>query len=233
MTSRLPVLVSVPHAGLSIPDEIRHLNRLSDEEIADDGDRGAREIYLLDSEVDQFVTTDVARAFVDMNRSRTDRSKDGVVKTHTCWDIPVYNEPLSPELVETLLDRYHRPYHERLSKAAGLGLLCGLDCHTMASSGPPVGPDPGTERPAVCLSNANGATFPNDWLEQMADCFRHAYHHDVSLNSPFKGGFITREHGREMPWLQIELSRKAIYPVEEKRIRVLESLRLFVERVQT
>ena len=56
---------------------------------------------------------------------------------------------------------------------------------------------------------------------------------DVRLNDPFKGGFITREHGREMPWLQIELSRAPIYTDVEKRDRVLDAITGFVERVAT
>lgn len=229
--SRLPLLLSVPHAGLDVPNEVSRLNLLTPGQIADDGDGGARGIYSLADDVEVFVTTQVARAFVDMNRARDDRRKDGVVKTHTCWDIPIYREPLDDALVERLLDAHHHPYHARLADAAHRGLLLGIDCHTMAASGPPVGPDPGVKRPAVCLSNADGLTCPDDWLALLADCFRQAYHDDVRLNHPFKGGFITREQGKRMPWVQVELSRAPIFSDDEKRHRVLSALRRFVELV--
>lgn len=225
----LPFIVSVPHAGLVIPEETRDLCLLTAEEVAADGDEGARAVYAIERNVAVFVSTDVARAAVDMNRARDDIRRDGVVKTHTCWNVPIYRTPLSDTVVEALLDRYHRPYHARLSKAAALDLQLGIDCHTMAATGPPVGPDPGAVRPAVCLSNAD-ETCPDDWLELMADCFREAYHPNVRLNDPFKGGFITREHGREMPWMQLELSREPTYPVAEKRARVLAALTLWVSR---
>lgn len=219
----LPLLVSVSHAGLTIPEELAAHCLLTPEEIADDGDRGARVIFAIESEVATFVTTDIARAAVDMNRARDDRRKDGIVKTHTCWDVPIYRQPLPESLVDTVLDRYHEPYHARLTAAAELGLTLAIDCHTMAEHGPPVGPDPGARRPLVCLSNAD-ETCPDRWLEEMAECFRRAYHEDVAINEPFKGGFIIRAHAHEMPWLQIELSRTPVFPDDEKRRRVLAAL---------
>ena len=89
----LPLLLSVPHAGLTIPPEVENLCVLTKKEIIEDGDEGAARIYLpLQKEVYSLVTTDVARAIVDMNRAEEDKSKDGIVKTHTCWDVPVYRE---------------------------------------------------------------------------------------------------------------------------------------------
>ncbi len=185
---RLPLLISVPHAGLSVPSELERLNLLLPREIAEDGDEGAREIYqVLKSEVTHFLSSDIARAFVDLNRAEDDIRKDGVVKTHTCWDVPIYGEPLGPDVVETLLRRYHRPYHQRLSELAGQQVILGVDCHTMAAFGPPVGPDPGSERPQVCLGNADG-TCPADWMENMRVWFQAHVPGEVSVNEPFSGG---------------------------------------------
>ena len=99
--------------------------------------------------------------------------------------------------IETLLDRYHRPYHRTLDRPASTGSFrLGLDCHTMAATGPPVGPDPGAKRPLVCLSNADG-TCPSEWLVALADCFRRAFDtDDVRINEPFRGGHIIRRHWR-------------------------------------
>jgi N-formylglutamate amidohydrolase len=47
---------------------------------------------------------------------------------------------------------------------------------------------------------------------------------DVTINKPFAGGFITRSHGREMPWVQIELSRIDDVSVADKRAGVLRAL---------
>jgi len=221
---KLPLLVSVPHAGLLVPPEIEPLCLLTPEQIVTDGDEQAAEIYDFEEHVEARLTTDVARAIVDLNRAEDDRRKDGVVKTHTCWDVPVYRAPLSEDRVESLLARYHRPYHARLAELAGSGARLGVDCHTMAASGPPVGPDPGVERPWVCLSHADG-TCPQAWLDSMARCLEAAFGRPPSINRPFRGGFIIRSHAAEMPWMQLELSRAPFMSPAEKRERVLRALR--------
>ena len=222
--STLPFVISVPHAGLWVPDEVAANCILSPKEIAEDGDGGAAEIYSIADEVGAFVTTDVARAVVDVNRPRDDRRADGVVKTHTCWDVPVYRRPLRQAEVERLLDAYYVPYHRRLSELGASGQWpLGIDCHTMAASGPPVGPDPGAERPWICLSNGD-RTCPQEWIEGLAACFADLIGSPVGINDPFRGGYITSSHAAEMPWIQLELSRAPFMPNHDKRQMVLSAL---------
>ena len=77
----------------------------------------------------------IARAFVDLNRAEDDRppaNPDGVVKSATCFDRPIYSEPLDDQTIERLLALYHRPYHEGLESAArerGGGPGPGLPLH--------------------------------------------------------------------------------------------------------
>lgn len=227
---RLPLLISVPHAGTRVPSEVASLNRLTAAEIVADGDEGAAEVYgPLKDHVREFVTTDVGRPFVDMNRAESDIRKDGVVKTHTCWDVPVYREPLPEATARGLIERYHRPYHAALAAAAeNDSLVLGLDCHTMAAAGPPVGPDPGKTRPAVCLGNADG-TCTEAQIEAMAEAFRAEYGTEVTINDPFSGGHVIRHHAGKLPWIQIELSRAPLFPASEKSRRVLAALRAWVD----
>ena len=221
---KLPLIVSLPHAGLEIPDELKDYCILSDEEIVKDGDEGAWEIYQeLEATVEAFQTTDIARAFVDINRAADDIRLDGVVKTHTTWNQPVCNRELPAELVETLIEKYWKPYHENLSKLSRKGVKLGIDCHTMAAVGPPVGPDTGKKRPAICLSNAEG-TCPEDLIMRMADCFEDAFREKVRINDPFTGGYIIRTHASELPWVQIEISRGDFMSVAEKKARTLSAI---------
>jgi formiminoglutamase len=220
----LPLLISVPHAGLAVPDEVAGLNLLSPAQIAADGDAGAEAIYAaLAPHVAHFVSSEVGRAFVDLNRAEQDLSKDGVVKTHTCWDEPVYREALSPVVVEALLVRWHRPYHQKLSALAGTGVVLGVDCHTMAAAGPPVGPDTGMPRPQVCIGDGDGAC-PRDWAEGLVACFRRHFDGEVTRNRPFSGGHIVRAHGAELPWVMLELSRAPFASDAEKGRRVRAAL---------
>jgi len=220
----LPLLISIPHAGLRVPPEVEPYCALTPQQIQEDGDGGTAEIYSrLEGEVRAFVSTDVARAIVDLNRAEDDRRADGVVKTHTCWNVPVYRDFPPEEVIETLLERYHRPYHAHLSSHAAEVEL-GIDCHTMAAVGPPIGPDSGKERPPICLSNADG-TCPDEWLEALSWHLEEACAARVALNEPFKGGHIIRSHAAEVPWVQLEFSRAPFRSNEEKGVRLLAALR--------
>jgi len=226
---KLPFLLSVPHAGTEIPQELKHLCRLSSQDIIKDSDEGAAEIYPpLKKDVFAFAEALVARAFIDMNRAENDRSKDGVVKTHTCWNIPIYKAYPSKELIESLLSEYYRPYHKKLSLFAR-GSKLGIDCHTMAIKGPPIGPDPGICRPHICVSNA-GFTCPPGWILSLAECLEKAFGQRVAINHPFKGGFIIREHAKELPWIQLEISRASCLNNKEKRYLLLSALEAWYEK---
>ncbi len=224
----LPILLSVPHAGLEVPTKVAEICVLNPEQIKADGDVGAREIYALEEEVAAFVTTDVARAIVDMNRPETDRGRDGVIKTHTCWDESVWSAYPSEDSIALILDRYWRPYHRELTEQAAAAVL-GVDCHTMAAVAPPIGPDPGAERPALCLSNAD-TTCPEAWFLGLAECLEEACGLPVARNTPFRGGYITRTHAREIPWVQLELSRAPFLSLEEKRTGVIGALETWCRR---
>ena len=222
----LPFLISVPHAGLRIPTEVKDICILTPEQVYDDSDGGAAEIYCdLERSVKAFVSSDIARAIVDLNRATDDFRKDGVIKTHTCYDIPVYNEFPSPALIEELLTKYYHSYHQKLEKLThSENIKVGIDCHTMAAVGPPIGPDAGKRRPLVCLSNADG-TCPSKWLNTLAESFQKLFPDEqVKINEPFKGGYIIRTYSSGLPWLQIELSRTGHVTNAQKRDGVIEAL---------
>jgi formiminoglutamase len=229
----LPLLLSVPHAGTAVPGRLEGKFLLSGAQIARDGDEFAREIYApLESEVKCLVSTEIARAVLDMNRAEEDMRKDGVVKTHTCWNEPIWKRPLDANEIQWLIDTCHRPYHRRLSELAqGRGLLLAVDCHTMAEYGPPVGPDPAGKRPQACLGNANGMSCPDEWSTILQCAFQRHFPGEVTVNRPFSGGYITRFHGTEMPWIQLELSRGAFATPEEKSRWVSASLRDAVAQI--
>jgi formiminoglutamase len=229
---KLPLLLSVPHAGLRVPEEVRHHCRLTTREITEDGDEGAAQIYDLAAEVDAFLTTDVARAIVDLNRAEGDRGRDGVVKTHTVHGVPIYDPTPSEERFAELLDRYYRPYHRRLRELAQRpSVRLGIDCHTMLAVGPAIGPGAGLQRPLICLSDGHGATCPSARFEVLAAALEETFGFPPARNDPFSGGFISRTHAAELPWVQLELSRAPFASNAQKRERVLRALRLAAPRL--
>lgn len=226
---KLPFLISVPHSGHHIPQEVQDICILTPEQIYEDSDWGAAEIYFaLEKYVEAFIYSDVARAIVDLNRAADDFRKDGIIKTHTCYEIPVYKEPPSQELIKKLLVQYYHPYHLKLEQLTNNGnVKVGIDCHTMAAVGPPIGPDAGKKRPLVCVSNADG-TCPNEWLSELANCFKVVFPKEqVTTNDPFRGGYIIHTHSTKLPWLQIELSRTEHISNSEKRDGVIEALNVW------
>lgn len=227
---KLPLLVSVSHAGLRIPQEAVSYNVLDDEAVRRDGDEGAAAIYSVGELVSSFVTTDIARAIVDVNRREQDLSDDGAIKRCTIYGITVYSTYPPQEVIQNLIRKYHRPYHDALSRSARFkNIKLGLDCHTMAQYPPPISPDDTKERPHICLSDLGGRSCPADYTRNMARCLEEAFGFRISINDPFRGGYILKRHHHEIPWLQLELSRAAFLSIDEKRRRFIETLRNFVD----
>lgn len=221
----LPIGLSVPHAGVQAPASLVENCLLTPEQIARDGDEGASEIFDLSGRVTRFLTTDIARAFVDLNRPVDDRGSDGVVKTETIYQEPIYRQPLGDSQIETLLQEHYYPYHAELSNWANAGLKFAVDGHTMAAVAPPIGPNPGSARPEICLGDVDGLTFPTAWMDLLHTAVQKRFAgFQVTRNSPFRGGHITRLHGTEMPWVQIEVSRSEFLPAEEIRARLFDAL---------
>ncbi len=226
----LPLFISIPHAGKLVSPEVKDFFALSTEEILADRDGGAATIYNgLEEHCVGFITAEIARVVVDLNRPPDQIGGDGVIKDHTSWKAPVYTKFPDEEMIQSLLKSFYFPYHEKLTAAASdTEILLGIDCHTMSAVGPPVGPDPGQERPLVCISNADG-TCPREWIINLADCFSAVFKQKAAINKPFRGGYITRSHAVEMPWLQIEISRTDTYSNDFKRNCVLEGLHRFCQ----
>ncbi|MFC1561949.1 N-formylglutamate amidohydrolase [candidate division KSB1 bacterium] len=215
---KLPVIISIPHGGSRIPEEIAEYVGAGMKDIFNDSDAFTQEIYNLSERVEAVVTAEVARAFVDVNRAREDRppqNPDGVVKSHTCFNVPVYRKGRLPEYrtVEKMLDRCYEPFHLEIRRLVEKdGIKLGLDCHSMAAVGPPLSPFPGRRREAaICLGNRHGESCGDDITNRLASCFRKAFSLDkraVAVNEPFSGGFITRTFGmKPVPWIQVELNR--------------------------
>ncbi|MFC2076614.1 N-formylglutamate amidohydrolase [candidate division KSB1 bacterium] len=215
--SRLPILISIPHGGEKIPDELEDRIRIGKKDILDDIDAFSREVFDLEHRVREVVAADFARPFVDLNRSLKElppEFPDGVIKSSTVLLEQIYIDGLEPddELISTLIKRYYRPYHNRIRELAqSEKFILGLDCHSMAPVGPPYSRDPGRSRPLICLGNVNGKS--SDWstIENLAECFRKTFSmgkSQVTLNDPFAGGYITKTYGNEpLPWIQVELNR--------------------------
>jgi formiminoglutamase len=209
------------------------------QDILRDGDTWSRQLYDLLGHVVSYADTDIARAALDINRSPDDRppdNPDGVVKSVTADGVQVWEDPagLSPELADLIVNEYHRPYHEGIKNAARAGTaVLGIDCHTMLIQAPPIGPDAGRSRPAICISNGGNEkgeedggplTAPSDLVRALRDAMAIEFRdigtatsfgdETVLINDPFRGGYICRRHANygPIPWVQFEINRGLYLP---------------------
>ena len=248
----LPILLSIPHGGSEIPQELKGLICLNSNDLFDDSDAYTREIYNLETSVTEVISTNIARAFVDLNRAPDNlppRNPDGVIKSHTCYGKVIYPIGAGPDkaLTKKLLNNYYYPYHQQIQAVLNdksKPVELALDCHSMASVAPAISPDKGKTRPVICLGNAHGKSCPQEITEKLAACFRRTFSlntDEVTINRPFSGGYITRKYGRHpIPWIQVEMNR-ALYleapffnrsTLSVQMIRILELQKQFEEALQ-
>ncbi len=211
----IPLLITIPHGGRKIPSEVKDQLAVNSRQIFEDMDPFIRDIFNLEGI--PVIAADMARCVIDLNRARGDvppKSQDGIIKSHTCHGVQIYKDGCFPntDMLNRLVKRYYEPFHRKIVKTLTSGhFQLALDCHSMAAIGPEIAPDTGEERPMICLSNADGQSCSPEWMEIMADSFRQAFDLEkdqVTINHPFKGGYITRTYGnRPCPWVQVELNR--------------------------
>ena len=150
---QFPVLISIPHGGTNIPPELIDRVCIQPKDIFDDMDPFTREIYDLEPWVMEAIDTDIARAFVDLNRAPDDlppQNPDGIIKSMTCYKKPIYIKGKEPDesLRQILIERYYLPYHRKLQEITSQNkkLKLALDCHSMAPEPPPISPDNPNEK---------------------------------------------------------------------------------------
>ncbi len=216
--TKLPILLSIPHGGTRRPPELDGHLSITNKDLFDDSDPFVIELYDLGDKVQRVIKTDIARAFVDLNRSLQDmppNNPDGLIKSNTCYDKPIYANGKEPDdyLKTMLIELYYNPYHSSIQKSIDeLDLQLCLDCHSMASTAPYFSPDKTqSKRPMFCLSNNDGQTSSQEIIELLADSISESYsidRNEISLNDPFHGGHITKTYGNNpIPWIQVEMNR--------------------------
>lgn len=250
----IPILVSIPHGGTVIPEEVEEFTVLTRKQLLDDIDACTQEIYTINASA--VVLQPCARTFVDVNRAPDDLppvNRDGAVKTHTANLEPIYQDSDIPddELIEHLVNRYHRPFHQRIAEMLQSdSIKLALDCHSMSSLAPPISRYHGEARPTVCLGNVQGRAASHEMSSMLADCFREVFNlpvEEVTINRPFSGGYITRQYGNNpIPWIQVEMNKKLYYAepwldtetlsVSSERLKelnrlFLKTVTLFLERL--
>jgi N-formylglutamate deformylase len=238
-----PLIVSVPHAGTAVPQELAPLLTPLALELPDT-DWHVAQLYDFAPELGaSMIVARYTRYLIDLNRPPDDAAlysasgQTGLCPTHTFAGEPLYRDgavKLAAAELERRRAQYWQPYHDALQtlldntrRRFGYALL--LDAHSIRSIVPKLFsgrlPDinVGTYDGRSCIRAVNDALGKR--LAETAN-FSHV------LDGRFKGGYITRHYGQPhhgQHALQIELAQSSymdesatIYDVE--RASVLREL---------
>jgi N-formylglutamate deformylase len=218
---KLPLLISIPHAGTFVPEPIAQRFTLAGSRLADT-DWHVDKLYEFARELGaSILKANYSRYVVDLNRSPDSAALyEGSPTSPVCPLLTFDEEPIylpgrevTATEVQARVDQYWRPYHERLvaelkamRERHGYALL--LDAHSIASEVPSlfVG-----VLPEFNFGTRDDASCPRAVADQLLDLVTSDGKYGAVLNGRFKGGYITLQYGRpkeRVYAVQLELSRR-------------------------
>jgi len=208
-----PILISIPHASLEIPEQLKDYILISDFDIRTHSDLYSEEIYKVDNA--HILEATSARVLCDPNRFLKEETMenlydDGVVSTLTpCGEFVFKNLP-DKKAVEEMIENHYLSYHTKIEHIiAKKKIKFLIDAHSMWSLGPSHLQDSGISRPDINLGNRNHTTCTNEQTEFFTEFFmKQGY--SVAINNPYHGRSIMKLHcsQKRTPGIQIEINRK-------------------------
>lgn len=216
-----PLLVSVPHAGTQVPDEIA--DRLAEHATPlPDTDWHVDRLYAFAKDLGaSMLVSQVSRYVVDLNRPPDDTSlypgqtTTGLIPIDTFHGEPIYQHDIAPDLSEEIarVEFYWQPYHTALADElarikADHGHAVLWDAHSICSQLPRL--FDGT-LPDFNLGTNSGKSCDAGLFQRVHQIAEAAEGYDTVQNGRFKGGFITRNYGAPetgIHGIQLELSQR-------------------------
>jgi N-formylglutamate deformylase len=201
-----PLLISMPHVGTDIPDEIA-VAMAPCALVRADTDWHLEQLYAFAAELGaSTLAARWSRYVIDVNRPPEDTNLyPGLDTTGLCPLDTFKREPLyqpgrapSQEEIAHRLQRYWQPYHaqlrtelDRLLALHGHVLL--WDAHSIASVVPRFFDG---RLPDLNFGTANGASCAPALERAVVDVAHRQKRLTVAVNGRFKGGYITRHYGQ-------------------------------------
>jgi formiminoglutamase len=217
---KLPVLLSIPHGGMQIPEELKDKVCLDKYDLFNSSDACTLELFDHNSGVAEVVSTEISSAIIDVDRSKASlppHEADGVIKYKTNQGKVIYCEDYAPDqaMMNQLIENYYEPYHRRIAyRLKEKDIKLAIDCHTMDNIAPEIAEDANQPRPLISLGNAKGQSCEYEILERLADCIQVTFNigdMDVAINKPTDGGYITKKYGNNpIPFIYLGIN-KSLY----------------------
>ena len=218
----LPLLISIPHAGTYVPEDIGARFTAAARRLPDT-DWHVRELYEFARKLGaSMLATNYSRYVVDVNRAPDSRSlyashrTTPVCAAETFAGEPIYMSGAEPDPaeIEARVNRYWRPYHDqladelaRLRAEHGFALL--WDAHSIASEIPALFEG---VLPEFNLGTRDDASCPREISQALLDIVTTDGKFGAVLNGRFRGGHITHHYGRPAEGqyaVQLELAQRA------------------------
>lgn len=216
-----PLLVSLPHDGVALPDDIAA--RLTDTaRDVPDTDWHVSRLYAVARELGaSLLVPRYSRYVIDLNRPPDDVSLyPGQNTTGLCPIVqfsgaPVYREGQvpSPGEIASRVERYWRPYHEALAGElqrlrAAHGRVVLWEGHSIKGGLPFLFDG---RLPDLNLGTAGGSSCSPVVQGRLEAVLAAQSHYDWVANGRFKGGYITRQYGdpaHGIDAVQLEISQR-------------------------
>lgn len=215
-----PLLISIPHLGTRIPDDIAPT--MTDTALAcDDTDWHLDRLYQFAVELGASVLTPTySRYVIDLNRPPDGASlypglsTTGLCPIDTFNEEPLYLDGQNPDKAEQerRCAMYWRPYHDALQAEIDRilfehGRVLLWEAHSIRSRVPRFFEG---RLPDFNFGSANDRSALTGLVHTLSDNINQHSHYSAVANGRFKGGYITRQYGRPdqgVHAIQLELAQ--------------------------
>jgi N-formylglutamate deformylase len=217
-----PLLISIPHDGRRLPPELAKRMTARAREIPDT-DWHVGRLYEFAADLGAgIIAANYSRYVIDLNRPESDESLyEGRFVTGLCpdklfdgEDIYLAGAAVSAEEKTERIDRYWRPYHEKIASVLdqiredfGYALL--WDAHSIPSRVPLLFDD---ELPVLNFGTNAGSSCAKELVDVVMQISNESDDYSKVLDGRFKGGYITRHYGdpeNNIHAIQLELAQRA------------------------
>ena len=238
----VPLLVSLPHDGTALPDDIAARMTQAARSVPDTDWHVAR-LYAFARELGaSIIVPKYSRYVVDLNRPPDDTSLyPGQNTTGLCPVVQFSGEPVylsgqepSQDEVAARVEQYWRPYHDALGAEvsrikAWHGRAVLWEGHSIRSVVPFLFDG---RLPDINLGTSGGASCSALLQQRLVRVLETQADYSFVVNGRFKGGYITRHYGRPADGIDaVQLELAQLNYMDEDSFTYVEERALNLQRV--